>query len=117
MALNVLTPAASVRVVLPSPGPQVMTTVWVSKGSGSPTVPVTVAVPFSLIGAMAAALGAETNVLLRKYSPLVPPSPVTRTRYLPVTTGWNWMNSFRPSGSAVPEATSTPDGLYNSIFG
>ncbi len=50
VALKVNTPAARFNVVLPSPGPQVTITVWVSKASRSLNVPVSVAVSFSLIG-------------------------------------------------------------------
>src|SRR5262249_57214799 len=48
-ALKVSTPAARLRVVVPSPGPQVMTTVCVSWVPGSANEPFRVNVPFSSI--------------------------------------------------------------------
>src|SRR5262245_8080155 len=116
-ALKVSTPAGRVSVVLPSPGPQVMTTVCVSSESVSLIVPVTVAVPFSSIGELTVTATTGAKFFVRKYSPLVVPSPMTRTRYRPGVRGVCWMNSLRPSAKGVPEATRTPDGLYSSIFG
>jgi hypothetical protein len=42
---------------------------------------------------------------------------MTRTRYRPVAAAVWRSRSFFPSSRATPEATSTPDGSYSSIFG
>src|SRR5262245_42074684 len=100
-----------VSVVDPSLGPQLMRTVWESSTSGSLIVPVSVVASFSLVGELTETLGAGRKFLKSKYSPDVPFSPVTRTRYVPVTDGWYWMNSLRllrPLG--LPVATKLPDG-------
>src|SRR5262245_40383380 len=100
-----------VSVGEPSLGPQLMTTVCESRMSGSLIAPVSVVASFSLVGEVTETLGAGRKFLKSRYSPDVPFSPVTRTRYVPVTVGWYWINSLRLlSPLGLPVATKLPDG-------
>src|SRR5262249_1545696 len=74
-------------------------------------------VSFSLMGEVTAVVTAGLKFLLTKYSPVVPASPVTRTRYVPVTSGWYCRDSLRPSPAATPEATRLPEGSNRSRCG
>src|SRR5262245_38879272 len=99
-----------------------MTTLWVSVASKSLNAPVNVAVPFSLIGDPTERLvktGLKSKLFVRKYSPVVPPSFLTRTLYVapgvsPVTT----RDSLRPSAMATPlPSRIVPVLSYSSIPG
>src|SRR5262249_1244264 len=76
------------------------------------------ATSFSLIGDVTDRLvTAGLKFLVRKYSPLVPASADSRTRYAPVASGWYWTNSLRPSARGVPDATCTPVRANRAIRG
>src|SRR5678815_4247570 len=98
-----------------------MTTVWLSSMSRSLKVPLTVATSFSLMGGAVKLVttGLKLKLLVKKYSPEVPLSLLTRTLYVapgvsPVAT----RDSLRPSSIATPLAISVVPALsYRSNLG